>query len=70
MDGLKIPQSHAGISKTLRLPADIVEDIQALSEIKNKSLNQITILLVKFALDNLDEEDKNAIIKHKNNTKK
>ncbi|MCI8309923.1 MAG: hypothetical protein HFJ45_07115 [Clostridia bacterium] len=70
MDGLKIPQSHAGISKTLRLPADIVEDIQALSEIKNTSLNQITILLVKFALDNLDEEDKNAIIKHKNNTKK
>ena len=37
MDGLKIPQSHAGISKTLRLPADIVEDIQALSEIKNTS---------------------------------
>lgn len=61
METLKIPQSHAGISKTLRLPADIVEDIEALSEIKNTSLNQITILLVKFALDNLDDNDKEAV---------
>ncbi len=61
METLKIPQSHAGISKTLRLPADIVEDIEALSEIKNTSLNQITILLVKFALDNLDDNDKKAV---------
>ena len=42
MDGLKIPKSHAGISKTLRLPADVVEDIEALSEIKNTSLNHMT----------------------------
>jgi hypothetical protein len=61
MDGLKIPQSHAGISKTLRLPADVIEDIQALSTIKNTSLNQITILLVKFALANLDPEDEKAL---------
>lgn len=61
MESLKIPQSHVGVSKTLRLPADIVSDIEALSEIKNTSLNQITILLVKFALENLDEEDRKAI---------
>ena len=61
MESLKIPQSHVGVSKTLRLPANIVSDIEALSEIKNTSLNQITILLIKFALENLDEGDKEAI---------
>ena len=61
MESLKIPQSHIGISKTLRLPSDVVEDIEALSEVKNTSLNQITILLIKFALNNLDESDRKAI---------
>ena len=69
METLKIPQSHAGVSKTLRLPADLVSDIEALSEIKNTSLNQITILLVKFALDNLDKDDKKAIEDYKNQQK-
>ena len=70
MDTLKIPRSHVGVSKTLRLPADVVEDIEALSDIKNTSLNQITILLVKFALENLDEADKKAIEEYKKNQKK
>lgn len=70
MDSLKIPQSHVGISKTLRLPADVVSDIEALSDIKNTSLNQITILLVKFALDNLDASDKKAIEDYKKKHKK
>lgn len=65
MESLKIPQNHIGVSKTLRLPSDIVTDIEALSEIKNTSLNQITILLLKFALDNLDIEEKKAIEKYK-----
>lgn len=70
MDTLKIPQSHVGISKTLRLPADVVSDIEALSELKNTSLNQITILLVKFALENLDDSDKKAIEEFKKKQKK
>ena len=69
MESLKIPQGHVGISKTLRLPENIVEDIEALSEIKNTSLNQITILLVKFALENLDESDKKAIESFKKKNK-
>ena len=28
MNSLKIPENHSGISKTLRLPEDIVEEIQ------------------------------------------
>ena len=70
MDSLKIPQGHVGISKTLRLPADVVADIEALSDIKNTSLNQITILLVKFALDNLDSDDRKAIEDYKKKQKK
>ena len=70
MESLKIPQSHVGISKTLRLPADVVAEIEALSEIKNTSLNQITILLVKFALENLDSSDKKAIEEYNKKHKK
>ena len=69
MESLKIPQSHTGVSKTLRIPSDIIEDIEALSELKNKSLNQVTILLIKYALDNLDVEDKRAIENHKKKEK-
>ena len=70
METLKIPQSHAGISKTLRIPANVIEDIEALSEIKNTSLNQVTILLIKYVLSNLDDDDKKAIENYKKNHKK
>ncbi len=65
MNTLKVPQSYTGVSKTLRLPSDVIEDIEALSNIKKTSLNQITILLVKYSLQNLDEEDKKAIENYK-----
>ena len=69
MESLKIPQGHIGVSKTLRLPSDIVSEIEALSDIKNTSLNQITILLLKFALDNLDDSEKKAIEEYRKNKK-
>ena len=58
MKTLKIPESHIGVSKTFRIPFDIITDIEALSDIKNTSLNQITILLLKFALESLDDTEK------------
>ena len=70
MNTLKIPQNHTGISKTLRLPENIVEDIEALAKIKNTSLNQISILLMDFALNNLDQDDKELLEKYKKNKKK
>ena len=72
MGSLKIPQGHTGISKTLRIPADIIDDIEALSEIKQTSLNQIAILLFKYSLENLDPEEKKLIENYKNkrNSKK
>ena len=49
MEKLKIPENHSGISKTLRLPENIVDDIQNLANLKNLSFNKIVVslLLVK-----------------------
>lgn len=69
MNTLKIPQNHTGVTKTLRLPENIVEDIEALAKIKNTSLNQISILLMDFALNNLDQEDKELLEKNKKKKK-
>jgi hypothetical protein len=66
MNKLKIPENHSGISKTLRLPENIVDDIQNLANIKNLSFNRIVISLIEFSLENLDEEDKQKLDKLKN----
>lgn len=57
MNKLKIPENHSGISKTLRLPENLVEDVQNLASLKNLSFNRTIITLLEFALENLDEED-------------
>ena len=57
MNKLKIPKSHSGVSKTLRLPEDIVDDVQNLANLKNLSFNRIVISLLEFGLNNLDESD-------------
>lgn len=61
MNKLKIPENHSGVTKTLRLPENIVDDIQNLANIKNLSFNKIVISLLEFGLDNLDENDKEKI---------
>ena len=63
MKKLKIPQNHSGISKTLRLPENIVNDIQILSDLKNISFNKTVIELLEFSLENLDSEDEQLINK-------
>lgn len=63
MDKLKIPENHSGVSKTLRLPEDIVDDIQNLANLKNLSFNKIVISLLEFGLTNLDEKDKEELKK-------
>ncbi len=61
MNKLKIPENHSGVSKTLRLPENIVDDIQNLANIKKLSFNRIVISLLEFGLSNLDEEDKEKL---------
>lgn len=61
MNKLKIPENHSGMTKTLRLPEDMIDDIQNLANIKNLSFNKVVISLLEFGLDNLDEEDKEKL---------
>ena len=65
MNKLKIPENHSGISKTLRLPENIVDDVQNLANLKNLSFNKIVISLIEFGLENLDEKDKKELDKLK-----
>lgn len=66
MNKLKIPENHSGVSKTLRLPENIVEDIQNLADLKNLSFNRTIISLLNFSLENLDDNDRIAL-KNKRN---
>ena len=63
MNKLKIPENHSGVSKTLRLQENIVEDIQNLANLKNLSFNKVVISLLEFSLNNLDEKDKEELEK-------
>lgn len=67
MNKLRIPENHSGVSKTLRLPENIVENIQNLANLKNLSFNKVVISLLEFSLHNLEEEDKEKIENLKNN---
>ena len=61
MDKLKIPEGHTGVSKTLRLPENLVDTVQYLADLKNISFNRTIITLVEFALDNLDDVDREKL---------
>ena len=61
MNKLKIPENHSGISKTLRLPENIVEKVQTLANLKNLSFNRTIISLLEFSLENLDDTDKDIL---------
>ena len=65
MNKLKIPKNHSGISKRLRQPEIIEDDIQLLADIKNLSFNKVVISLLGFSLQNLDENDKKELEKIK-----
>ncbi len=61
MQKLKIPRNHSGITKTLRLPENLVNDIQILADLKNISFNRAVIELLDFSLKNLDDSDEKLI---------
>ena len=50
MNKLKIPENHSGISKTLRLPDNVIEDVQKLADNKNLSFNRTVIAILKYSL--------------------
>lgn len=58
MNKLKIPENHSDVSKTLRLPENIADDVQNLANLKNLSFNKTIITLLEFSLSNLEEDDR------------
>ncbi len=61
MNKLKIPENHSGISKTLRLPDNVIDDVQKLADNKNLSFNRTVIALLKYSLENLDDADRELL---------
>lgn len=57
MKKLRIPENHSGISKTLRLHEDIVDEIQKISDKKNLSFNKVVIEFLKFGLENFEDDN-------------
>lgn len=57
MKKLRIPENHSGISKTLRLTEDIVDEIQKISDKKNLSFNKVVIEFLKFGLENFEDDN-------------
>lgn len=55
----KIQKGYDAVTKTFRLPEEMVEELDKLAYKNNLSLNQLVIQCLNFALENLDREDGN-----------
>lgn len=45
------------VTKSFRLPVELVEQMSVLAQKKNISLNKLVIQCCEYALENLDEND-------------
>jgi predicted HicB family RNase H-like nuclease len=57
MSNFKIKKGFNSISKTFRLPIELVKQLEKLSDDNNISLNQLVIPCLEFATDNLEEDE-------------
>ncbi|MCD8159369.1 MAG: hypothetical protein LUD77_10940 [Clostridiales bacterium] len=48
------------VTKTFRLPIDLVKEMEAVAQSKNVSLNNLVTQSCRYAMDNLDKEEKKA----------
>lgn len=55
----KIQKGYDTVSKTFRLPVQMVEHLERLAYNNNISLNQLVVQCLNYAMENLDEEDDN-----------
>ena len=51
----KIQKGYDSVSKSFRLPVELVEELDKLAYENNLSLNQLVIQCLNFALENLDK---------------
>lgn len=53
----KIQKGYDTVNKSFRLPTELVEDMDKLAYKYNLSLNQLVVQCLRYALDNLEEDD-------------
>lgn len=53
----KIQKGYDTVSKSFRLPDEMIEKMDRLAYENNLSLNQLVIQCLNFALENLDNEE-------------
>ena len=59
---------HDTVSKSFRLPVELVDELDKLAYENNLSLNQLVIQCLNFALENLDKDETDEI--HENTENK
>ena len=53
----KIQKGYDTVTKSFRLPVELVEALDALAYKYNLSLNQLVVQCLNYALDNLEENE-------------
>ena len=53
----KIQRGYDTVSKTFRLPIELVENLDSLAYKYNLSLNQLVVQCLNYAIENLDESE-------------
>ena len=56
---LKIPKGYDSVSKTFRLPAELVEEMEKLAHDNKISLNKLVVQCLLYAMENIEKPDKN-----------
>ena len=56
----KIQKGYDTVSKSFRLPIELVDELDKLAYENNLSLNQLVIQCLNFALENLDRGEADA----------
>ena len=54
---LKIPKGYDSISKTFRLPIELVEEMEKLAYENKISLNKLVIQCLIYAMDNIEKNE-------------
>lgn len=53
----KVERQEEHVTKTFRMPKGLIEKMEAIASTKNISLNRLVILCVKYALENMEDEE-------------
>ena len=54
---LKIPKGYDSISKTFRLPVDLVQKMEQIASTNKISLNKLVTQCLIYAMDNVDKAE-------------